>query len=240
MLTKFPVVKAMVFLVVVYRCVSWSIKKAEYWRIGAFEFWCWRRLLRIPGQQGDKTSQSYRKSTLNSYWKDWCWSWNSNTLATWCEELTHWKRPWARKIEGKRRPGKQSMRWVDGNTDKTDMRLSKLRELVMDRETWRAAVCGVTKSQTQLSDWTKLNWFWLEATQKETGNGKNSIRMVGGCDEGKTKWNENEQSKGIWNEIIKDGQRALVFTSNMYVLNPAWPFVTPWSDWLWLTRVPSL
>ena len=90
--TKISLVKAMVFPVVIYGCVSWTIKKGEHWRIDAFELWCWRRFLRVPWLQGDQTSQSSRKSVLNVHWKDWCWG--SNTLATWCEELTHWKRPW--------------------------------------------------------------------------------------------------------------------------------------------------
>ena len=92
--TKAHLVKAMVFPVVIYGCESWTIKKAECWRIDAFEVCCWRRLLRVAGLQGDQASQSWRKSVLNIHWKDWCWSWNSNTFATWCEELTHWKRPW--------------------------------------------------------------------------------------------------------------------------------------------------
>ena len=82
--TKACLVKAMVFPLVMYGCESWTIKKAEHWRIDAFELWCWRRVLRV----------SFRRSVLGVHWKDWCWSWNSNTLATWCEELTHWKRPW--------------------------------------------------------------------------------------------------------------------------------------------------
>ena len=88
LLTKVHLVKAIIFPVVMYGCESWIIKKAEHQIIDAFELWCWRRL------QGDQTSPSYRRSVLGVHWKDWCWSWNSNTLATWCEELTHWKRPW--------------------------------------------------------------------------------------------------------------------------------------------------
>ena len=86
---------AMVFPVVTYGCQSWTIKKAEHQRIDAFVLWCWRRLLiKSLGLQGDPTSPSERKSVLNILWKDWCWSWNSNTLATSCQELTHLKRPW--------------------------------------------------------------------------------------------------------------------------------------------------
>ena len=84
--TKVRLVKAMVFLEVMYGCESWTIKKAEHRRIAAFELWCWRRLLRVPWTAG--------RSVLSVHWKDWCWSWNSNTLATWCEELTRQKRPW--------------------------------------------------------------------------------------------------------------------------------------------------
>ena len=92
--TKVLLVKAMAFPVVMYECESCPTKKAEHRRIDAFELWCWRRLLRVPWTAGDPTSLSYRKSVLGVHWKDWCWSWNSNTLATWCKELTHLKRPW--------------------------------------------------------------------------------------------------------------------------------------------------
>ena len=88
--TKVRLVKAMVFPVVMYGCESWTIKKAEHWRIDVFELWCWRRLLRVPWSER-RSNQSILKeiSPGCSHWKDWCWSWNSNTLATWCEELTH-------------------------------------------------------------------------------------------------------------------------------------------------------
>ena len=92
--TKVNIVKAMVFPVVVYGCESWTIKKAERRRIDAFELWCWGRLLRVPWTARRSNWSILKESDLNIHWKDWCWSWNSNTLATWCEELTHWKRPW--------------------------------------------------------------------------------------------------------------------------------------------------
>ena len=90
--TKVHLVKAMVFPVVMYGCESWTIKKAECWRIDAFELLCWRRLLRVPWT-ARRSNQSILKE-INIHWKFWCWSWGSNTLATWCKELTHWKRPW--------------------------------------------------------------------------------------------------------------------------------------------------
>ena len=83
----------MVFLVVMCRCESWTIRKAEH-GIDVFELQCWRRLLRVPWTARRSNQSILRKSVLKIHWKDWCWSWNSNTLATWCEELTHWKRPW--------------------------------------------------------------------------------------------------------------------------------------------------
>ena len=84
----------MVFPVVMYGCESWTIKKAEQWRIDAFELWCWRILLRVPWTARRSKQSILKEIGLGVHWRDWCWSWNSNTLATWCEELTHWKRPW--------------------------------------------------------------------------------------------------------------------------------------------------
>ena len=92
--TKVHLVKAMVFPVVMYGCESWTIKKAEHRRIDAFELWFWRRLLRVPWTARRSNQSILSRSVLGVHWKDWCQSWNSSTLATWCEELTHLKRPW--------------------------------------------------------------------------------------------------------------------------------------------------
>ena len=114
---KVRLVKAMVFPVVMYGCESWTIKKAECRRINTFELWCWRRFLRVPWT-ARKSNQSILKEISPEYhWKDGCWSWNSNTLATWCEELTHLKRPWCWE---RLKAGERDDREWDGITDSTN------------------------------------------------------------------------------------------------------------------------
>ena len=94
MLIKFQVVKAVLFPVVMYGCESWIVKKVECWRIDAFKLWCWRRLLRVPCTAWRSNQSILKEINPEYFWEDWCWSWTSNTLATWCEELTYLKRPW--------------------------------------------------------------------------------------------------------------------------------------------------
>ena len=127
--TKVRLVKAMVFPVVMYGCESWSVKKAEHQRMMLLNYGVGEDSWESLGLQGDPASQSWRKSVLNIHWKDWCWSWNSSTLATWYEELTPWKRPslMLREIEGRRRRGWQRMRWLDGITDSIDVSLVSQR-----------------------------------------------------------------------------------------------------------------
>ena len=157
--TKVRLVEAMVFLVVMHGCKSWTVKKAERRRIDAFELWCWRRLLRVPCT-ARRPNQSILKEIIPGVFgrteakvetpvlwpphaKSWLIGKNSNVLGG---------------IGGRRRRAWQRIRWLECITDSMDMSLSELRKLVIDREAWRAAIHGIPKSQTWLSDWTELNW----------------------------------------------------------------------------------
>ena len=157
--TKVCLVKAMVFPVVMYGCESYTIKKAKHWRTDAFELWCWRRLLRVPWTSR-RSNQSILKEISPEYWLEGLkLKPKLHTLATWCKELTHWKRPWSweRLNAGGEGDNRGWDGWMASLTRWTWVWVSQsLLELVEDMEAWCAVVQGVAKSQTRLSNWTEL------------------------------------------------------------------------------------
>ena len=155
--TKVRLVKAMVFPVVMYGCESWTVKKAECQRIDAFELWCWKDSWESLGLQGDPTSPFWRRSALGFLWKEWCKSWNCSTLATSCEELTHWKRLWC--WEGLGAGGEGDDRGWDGWMAS----LTRWKWVWVNSRSWwwtgRPGVLWFTGLQRVGHDWaTELNW----------------------------------------------------------------------------------